>query len=690
MKYIFFIIILLLGLPAFSQISVDRAHAPAPGPAPVINIGTPASFTTTNGIKVFVVADHKIPKVNVSLILKRDPILQDDKVGFVSMEGTMMRRGTESKTKAELDKEIAFLGGSINTGSTSASAAALTKNFDEIFNIFSDVILHPAFRDSELAKVKKRTLSGLEAAKDDPSSIMSNVVSVVNFGKDHPYGEVETEQTVKNIEISDLKDYYHTYWRPNIAYMAFVGDITTEHAKELVTQYLGQWQEDDVPEHQYPEPVKPAKTMIYVADRPSAVQTNIEITDPIEFKPGSSDYFAAHIMNQILGGGSSGWLFQDLREKYGFTYGAYSSIGSDPLSGSFSASAAVRTEVTDSSLSRFIYQLKRIRNEAVNAAKLDSAKNVMSGHFALSLEDPSRIAQFALNTARYNMPPDFYKNYLKSIDSVTAADVQRVARKYVTPGQANMVLVGNSKVFSKHLSKYGEVQYVDIYGHPVAAPSNKAVPKDVTPDRVIHNYINALGGIEKIKSVKDLVIEASTEMQGQKIEIEQKYLLPDKFLMTVKLSSQNMIVSKMLVNGDKVLSQRMGQNIPLDETQKEGLKKQADPFQEVSLLNGKYQLELTGIEDIDGQEAYVLKSTDADGKTTTYYFDTKTGLELRQATSNKTPKGEVSSITDFSDYKEIEGLKFPLKMKTQNGQMKMNMTVNSIKVNSGLKESDFQ
>src|SRR5690625_2790703 len=141
MKYIFFIIILLLGLPAFSQISVDRAHAPAPGPAPVINIGTPASFTTTNGIKVVVVADHKIPKVNVSLILKRDPILQDDKVGFVSMEGTMMRRGTESKTKAELDKEIAFLGGSINTGRTSASAAALTKNFVKIFNIFSDVIL---------------------------------------------------------------------------------------------------------------------------------------------------------------------------------------------------------------------------------------------------------------------------------------------------------------------------------------------------------------------------------------------------------------------------------------------------------------------------------------------------------------------------------------------------------------------
>ncbi len=690
MKYLFSVLALFLGIPAFSQVHINRSHAPAAGPAPVINIGTPASFITDNGIKVFVVENHKVPKVNVSLILKRDPILQGDKVGYVSMAGTMMRRGTETKSKAELDQEIAFLGGSVSSGSTSASASSLTKNFDKIFSIFSDVVLHPAFRDSELAKVKKRALSGLEAEKDDPSSILNNVVSVVNYGKDYPYGEVETDTTVKNIEVSDLKNYYNTYWKPNIAFMAFVGDINTEKAKELVEKYLGQWQRGDIPKHNYTEPQKPARNMVYVADRPSAVQTNIDITDPITFKPGSADYFAANIMNRILGGGSSGWLFQDLREKYGFTYGAYSRIGTDPLVGSFSASAAVRTEVTDSSLMRFMVQLNRIRNEQVGAAKLDSAKNVMSGNFALSLESPSRIAQFALNIARYNMPKDFYKNYLKSIDSVTAADVQQVARKYVTPDRANIVLVGNSKDFSKELSKYGQVQYVDIYGNPVDAPVNKAVSEDVTPKSVIDKYIEAIGGRDKIKEVKDLSVQASTEMQGQKIEITQKYLLPDKFVMTVTLPAQNMTVSKMLVNRDKVESQRMGQEVPLNAEQKEGLKKQTNPFQEMDLLNGAYKLKLTGIENIDGKEAYALKATDSSGKVTNYYFDTDSGLELRQATSNKTPQGEVSSITDFSDYQEVEGIKFPFAMKTQNGPMKMDMTVDSVKVNSGLKESDFQ
>src|SRR5690625_1285168 len=212
MKYILLILALSISFTTFGQNPIDRSHAPQPGPAPKINIGSPASFTTSNGIKVFVVENHKVPKVSVSLMLKKKPIMENDKVGYVGISGSMMRRGTKSKTKAELDEDIDFLVGSISTNSGGAHASYLTKNFDEIFSLYSEIICQTAFRDSELVKVKKRVLSALKSNKNDPGSILNNVSDVVTYGDNHPYGEVRTPETIKNITTQDIENYYNTFW----------------------------------------------------------------------------------------------------------------------------------------------------------------------------------------------------------------------------------------------------------------------------------------------------------------------------------------------------------------------------------------------------------------------------------------------------------------------------------------------
>lgn len=690
MKKIFCIIIIFISLVQLSQGQVNRSEPPQPGPAPAINIGSPATFTTSNGIKVFVVENHSVPKVTVSLELNSDPVLEKNKVGYVEMEGEMMRRGTTTMSKAQLDEAIDFLGGYVRTGSTTASASALTHNFEKLFAIYSDVILHPAFADSELAKIKKQTLSSLEASKDDPGSISNNVTSVVNFGKDFPYGEVETDTTVNNITIDDIKNYYHTYWKPNIGYMAFVGDITPERAKELVNKYLGSWQKGDVPKSDYAIPQKPEKTDVIVVNRPAAVQTNIDITAPVVLKPGVPDNFPVSVMNQVLGGGSSGWLFQDLREKHGYTYGAYSSIGNDPLVSSFSASAAVRNAVTDSALTRFMYELNRIREEKVDQVKLDSVKNQISGNFALSLENPSRIAQFAINIARYNMPADYYKNYLKSIAAVTADDVQHAAQEYITPDNVNIVLVGNAKDFADKLGQFGTVRYSDIYGNTVEAPVSKSVPANVTAESVINQYLQAIGGKDKLQTIKDLTLKADATTMGQQIAIEQKFLLPKQFYMTITVPAQNLTVMKILVNGDSVSMASMGHAVPLTEDRKAEMKEDANPIPEMDFLDGKHKLKLNGIENINGSDAYAVEVTGENNKKSTYYFDTKTGFEVRKVSVMKTPQGETNSTTDMNDYKEVDGIKFPFSISTQNGPQKIDMKVTDIKMNSGLKESDFK
>jgi zinc protease len=455
---------------AFCQ--VDRTHAPLPGPAPEINIGEPDTFSLPNGLQVFVVEHHQLPQVTASLLLKIDPVQEKDRSGYVSMAGDILRRGTTSKTKAQLDEEIDFLGGYVNTESKGASAFSLAANFEKTFAIMADVILHPSFPADELDKLKKQDLSNLAQQKDDPQSIMNNVTSVLLYGKDHPYGEVETEGTLSKIEMEDLKNYYNTYWKPNVGYLVLVGDITKSEARRLVEKYLGSWQASAVPRHEYPVPAQPATTTVALVDRPSSVQTVISVTNTVQLKPGDMENFPASLMDDILGGGSTSHLFTDLRERHGYTYGAYSSLSNDPLVGSFSAGAAVRNPVTDSAIVRLIADLNDIRNSNVSDTELMRFKSAVSGNFARSLENPERIAEFARNIAYYHMPPDYYRDYLKSIAAVTPDQIRESASRYINPAHAYIIMVGSASDITPQVTQYGTIHYYDVYGNEVKAPSN--------------------------------------------------------------------------------------------------------------------------------------------------------------------------------------------------------------------------
>lgn len=690
MKKIFCTLFALPLLFQLAQGQIDRSVAPKAGPAPVIHIGTADSFRLANGVRVFVVENHAIPKVTVSLVLKKDPVLEGDKAGYVELTGEMMRRGTESRTKAQLDEDVDFLGGSLSTSSGSAWASSLTRNFDKLFAIFSDVVLHPAFRDSELTKLKTQTLSALEAQKDDPDAISDNVVSVVNFGKDYPYGEVVTDSTVSRVAVDDLKGYYHTYWKPNICYMAFVGDITTAHARALATRYLSGWKRGVVPDKKYPVPDKPASVLVTVVDRPAAVQTNIHVTAPVILKPGNPENFPVKVMNHILGGGPASWLFQDLREKHGFTYGAYSSISDDPRVGSFSASASVRTAVTDSAIVRFLYELRRIGQQQVDQLVLDSAKNEISGNFALALENPALIAQFALNIARYHMPADYYKNYLKSVAAVTAPDVEQAARQYVTPGRVNIVLVGNAAVFADSLSRFGKVQYVDMYGNPVKAPEKKEIPASLTADTVITRYLDAIGGRKKLAAVHDMTMDLEARMMGQPITVTRRYLVPGYFDMVMELATQHMKVLKVLVAGDSVQMESRGTRVPINEDRRQELLAEARPFAELNFLDGKHTVKLVGITSLNGRDAYQVDVADTANTTSSYYFDAESGLKVRSVSQEEGPSGVVPRITDLGDYQPTDGILFPHAIGSQMGNQTIQMKVKDVKINSGLTPADFK
>jgi zinc protease len=331
MKYLILGFSLLTSV-AVAQTKLDRSKLPADAPAPQIKIGKPETFELPNGLKVFVVENHKLPRVAVNLVLDREPLLEGDKVGTSGFAGQLMMNGTKSRTKAQLDEEVDFIGANLNTSSTGAFGRALSKNAARLFELMADVVLNPAFPQAELDKLKKQTKSALATQKDNPSAIANKVASIVMFGQNHPYGEQQTEATVDNISVADLQNYYNTYFRPNIGYLAVVGDITPAQAKALVEKSFGSWQRADVPKPTYPAPAPIAKTKIALVDRPASVQSVLSVVYPVILKPYSPESIPGSVMNDILGGGDAR-LYNNLREKHGYTYGAYSGLSSDRLLG---------------------------------------------------------------------------------------------------------------------------------------------------------------------------------------------------------------------------------------------------------------------------------------------------------------------------------------------------------------------
>jgi zinc protease len=687
MKKIFLSI--LIASPVCLLAQIDRTHAPKPGPAPVIKVGEPASFTLPNGLKVFVVQNTKLPRVSATLTIDRDAIQEGDKAGLVSLAGQLFRRGTTTMNKATLDEEIDYLGGTIDADARSVNAFALKNNFPKMFRLMANIALHPSFPADELEKIRKQELSGLAQNKEDANAIASNVMSRLVYGKDHPYGEVETEESVQKVTVADIKKYYNTYWKPNIAYLIFVGDITVAEAKTLTTAAFGMWAKGVVPAPAYKTPAAPAKTYIAIVDRPSSVQSVINLVTPVYLKPGAPDAIPGSVMNSLLGNGSSGRLYKNLREEHGFTYGAYSQLRSDKLVGNFTASASVRNEKTDSAIGQFLVEFNRIRSEAVSDEDVSRTKNEMSGSFARSLESPATIANFALNVARYNLPKDYYQNYLKNLALVDNAAVKNMADKYVKPGNLHIIIVGNAKQIAPGLEKYGEVKYFDVYGNEKAAPSDKKVDVSVTPESIFKKSIEAQGGEAAMSAVKDISMTGTASVMGQALDFSLKYVLPTGYLQVLSMGGQP-LAKQLAKNGTYSVAQQ-GMDQPLKDDDKEELDEAAALFLESYMLKkGGYFFTVKGIEQVEGKDAYNVEIKSPKGRVFNHFYDVASSLRVKETKTEESPEGKSTTGVITVEYKTYNGVKLPVKQVFDAGPYKINIDIKEVKLNQGLKLDDLK
>ncbi len=447
----------------------DQPGAVIKGKAPVakeilkVKIPKAKSFRLENGVTVYVLEDHKVPVVRFNLQMRAGSLFEN-KPGVAGMTASQLDEGTTTKTYMQLAEDTENIGANVNAGSgnenANISAAGLTEYTDTLLAMMTDRLFHPAFPQDRLDRAKFQQKSGLAQMRTNPQMLIGQLSNKLFYGGT-PYGRpVPTAESIDAITRDDLMAFHKAYFTPNGAIMGISGDIDMKTLKSKLEAAFAGWKPGPTTAKLPPANFKPKEQgKIYLIDRPGSAQTVLQFSN-LAVKRNDPDYIALVVANRILGGGSSGRLFQNIREQKGYTYGAYSSLTANEWTGSWGASASVRTEVTEPAVGEFYKEFDRLQDTPVPPSELGAAKRSLVGGFALTLESAEGILGRTLELVQNGLPLDYWDTYPSRIEKVTAADIQRVARKYLGKNRIQLMAVGERKQIESGLRKYGPLEIV--------------------------------------------------------------------------------------------------------------------------------------------------------------------------------------------------------------------------------------
>jgi zinc protease len=454
--------------------AVDRSRAPTLGPPPKVSLPPIITRELPNGLKLMIVEQHELPVADFVLVVGSGGTVDPSgKPGVANLTSTMLVEGTTTRSSLEIADQIAYLGIGLGTNSNwDASTVSLhttTAQLDSALALFADVILKPSFPTSEFERIRKNRLTELIQLKDRPTAIANQAYASILYGASHPYGQalIGTEASITGMATSDLVSYYKTHFFPNNSTLIIVGDVNPAQIEKKIAGIFGSWQRGTVPAYTLTNAPKATSTTIYLIDKPGAAQSSFRIGS-IGVPRSTKDYFALTVMNTILGGSFTSRLNQNLRETHGYTYGARSGFDMRRAAGPFTASAEIVAAKTDSGLIEFMKELNSIRN-AVPTDELLKAKRYLQLGLPADFETTQQIATALVPVALYNLPLNYYNTYIQSIEAITQADVQRVAKEYINPSSLAIVIVGDRKSIETGLKAVGTgpISIRDFFGKPV-------------------------------------------------------------------------------------------------------------------------------------------------------------------------------------------------------------------------------
>jgi predicted Zn-dependent peptidase len=470
-------LLLLAAVPAaLAAQAVDRTRPPALGPAPALRLPPVQTATLPNGLQIAVVEMHKVPVVDITLMLDAGTVADPaDLPGLATFTANMLDEGAGRRSALEIAEEADFLGARLYT-SASYDGATIglhvpKRQLGPALDLMADVVLRPAFADSEITRQRDIRRTQILQQRDQPVTMANLAFPVIVFGNQHPYGRPAggTEASTALLNRDRVNQFYQTHYRPGGAKLLVVGDITLAEAQQVLAARFGAWERGTTP------PAAPAATAaapaartFYLVDKPGAAQSVIRIGN-VGVPRSTDDFFPLQVMNTILGGSFTSRLNQNLREAHGYTYGASSLFAMRRMAGPFQSGSSVQSAKTDSSLIEFLRELRRIRDEAVPQAELDKAKAYIALGLPGEFETTAGSAGQFGTLLEFGLPLDYYNSYVARINAVTAADVQRVARQYLDLDHFVIVVVGDRSQIEAGIRALNEgpISIRDLWGQEV-------------------------------------------------------------------------------------------------------------------------------------------------------------------------------------------------------------------------------
>jgi zinc protease len=429
---------------------LDRSRPPAPGPLRPFRFPPVRRRTLDNGLEVIVAENHAFPVATLDLVLPSGGLAEpEERAGLASLTAGLLESGAGDRDATQIAEAVDELGLALETGiswdTTLAGFTSLTSRLEAGMRILADLVIHPAFPQHEVERIRDERLAAVAQRRADPSSLADELMTHFSFPAGHPFGRRlgGPAATLATLTRADAADFHAAHYLPAGAWLCAAGDVTLDGVAALAERYFAGWAGAPPPPRAPDTPARFGETTVILADRPGSVQSEVRVGH-VGIPRTADDYFAVTLMNAILGGVFSSRLNLNLRERLGYTYGASSAFGMRRLPGTFLASAAIQSEGTAHSVSEMLRDMRRMQDELVPEAELADAASYLAGTFPLALQTTDGLAGKLSSMAVYGLPDDYFDHYRDRLMAVTADEVREAARSRLMPDRAAVVVVGDA------------------------------------------------------------------------------------------------------------------------------------------------------------------------------------------------------------------------------------------------------
>ena len=679
------------------------AQMPAAGAPRPFEFPKAASKTLTNGLRVFVVTDHREPAVAARLVLLSAGSIKDPSSmpGVAQMTAALLTQGTEKRSAREIAETIDFLGGTLQATAdrdgTTITLDVVKKDLGTGMDLMSDAVLHPAFAPDELDRQRQQVLSSLQVQYADPNYLATLVFARVLYGNS-AYGlpEAGTPRSVQEFRRDDFVKFHDANYAPNGALLAFAGDITPDEAFAIAEKYFGLWQKTSVAAD-IPAPGSLTTGQhIWLLDKPDAVQTQIRL-GKFSIRRSDPDYLPLEVTNHIFGGSYNSRLNTEVRIKKGLTYDASSSLNAHRYAGSLSVNTFTRTETTVEALKLVMNLLGGMANGEITQQELNFARDYLAGVYPISSETAEQVADRVLIAAAFELPADYNQTYPAKVRAMSLDQVQATARKYFTARDLDIVLAGNVGAFRDSLKKeFPDAQFVEIPFDQIdlVSPDLRAAKQEsvvASPEslaqgqQILMAAAQAAGG-DSLRSVATLGFSESGKIYNpsgdQPLQVNWQVAYPDRSYGQVSLGSVNIL---QICDGSSSWL-KFPDNVR-DTTNVIGEFKRG-----IALFGGGwgiYQQVLAGNvsgqalgEELIGDKKTLGVAVQLPFAALNLYFDPDSHLLVAARYQSKGEEGDVENEQHWSDYRNVDGRQFAFATETNRKGLKLfDSMVESVKIN---------